>query len=244
MTIPSESTLFTDQSLRSKLNAIDRLRQLGVSNDQVILPSIVVVGDQSSGKSSTLESIAGIELPKGKNIVTRNPIILRMVKIPENQKSHASLEAENQPTVTIEDFSEIPERINSLADEINGKNAQISDKEITLTVYKHNVHDLTLVDLPGIARVSTGDQPKNIYEIIKAIILKYITPSESVILNVCSAAVDFQTCETIQLSREVDPEGIRTIGVCTKLDTTDLVGMADRLLAHGKSDVKLRVFYY
>lgn len=234
--------LAENAKIRKSLDTIDKLRQIGITEEKILLPTIVVVGDQSSGKSSTLESIAGIELPKGKNIVTRNPIILRMVRISEKQPEQITIEANGHEKVEVEDEKQVPEAIKLFSDRLNGTNANVTDKEIILTVYKHNVNDLTLVDLPGIARVATGDQPKNIYEIIKAIILKYITPSESVILNVCSAAVDFQTCETIQLSREVDPEGIRTIGVCTKLDTTDLVGMADRLLAHGKSDVKLKVF--
>ena len=56
--------------------------------EPVKLPSIVVVGDQSSGKSSVLESLSGIVLPRGQNIVTRCPLVLRMVRIPTSEDEY------------------------------------------------------------------------------------------------------------------------------------------------------------
>ena len=47
--------------------------------DQINLPQIVVVGSQSSGKSSVLEAIVGEDfLPRGAGIVTRCPLILQL----------------------------------------------------------------------------------------------------------------------------------------------------------------------
>ena len=46
------------------LDLIDELRMEGLSAD-LPLPQIVVIGDQSSGKSSTLEALSGIQLPRG-----------------------------------------------------------------------------------------------------------------------------------------------------------------------------------
>ncbi|KAL4276015.1 hypothetical protein AHAS_Ahas20G0164900 [Arachis hypogaea] len=51
--------------------------------------------------------------------------------------------------------------------------------------------NLTMVDLPGITRVPVHGQPENIYDQIKDIIMEYIRPEESIILNVLSATVDF-----------------------------------------------------
>lgn len=46
------------------------------------LPQIIVIGSQSAGKSSVLESIVGRDfLPRGSGIVTRRPLILQLVKI-------------------------------------------------------------------------------------------------------------------------------------------------------------------
>ncbi|KAJ6433540.1 hypothetical protein OIU84_017266 [Salix udensis] len=197
------------------LDAVDRLRQLQVMKEGIQLPTIVVVGDQSSGKSSVLESLACINLPRGDGICTRVPLIMRL-------KHHPSLVPEiylqyNDKTVPT-DEAHIADAINLATDEIAGSGKGISDSELTLVVKKNGVPDLTLVDLPGITRVPVHGQPENIYEQIAGIIMKYISPDESVILNVLSASVDFSTCESIMMSQKVDKKGERTIAVVTKVD--------------------------
>lgn len=48
---------------------------------EIDLPRIVVVGSQSSGKSSVIESIVQRDfLPRGTGIVTRCPLVLRLVR--------------------------------------------------------------------------------------------------------------------------------------------------------------------
>ncbi|KAF9670699.1 hypothetical protein SADUNF_Sadunf13G0095800 [Salix dunnii] len=197
------------------LDAVDRLRQLQVMKEGIQLPTIVVVGDQSSGKSSVLESLACINLPRGDGICTRVPLIVRL-------KHHPFLVPEiflqyNDKTVPT-DEAHIADAINLATDEIAGSGKGISDSELTLVVKKNGVPDLTLVDLPGITRVPVHGQPENIYEQIAGIIMRYISPDESVILNVLSASVDFSTCESIMMSQKVDKKGERTIAVVTKVD--------------------------
>ncbi|XVF30396.1 hypothetical protein REPUB_Repub16aG0053600 [Reevesia pubescens] len=63
--------------IRPLLEVVDRLRNLMVMKEGIELPTIVVVGDQSSGKSSVLESLASINLPRGQGICTRVPLIMR-----------------------------------------------------------------------------------------------------------------------------------------------------------------------
>ncbi|XP_020974507.1 putative dynamin-related protein 4A isoform X1 [Arachis ipaensis] len=77
---------------------------------------------------------------------------------------------------------------------------------------------LTMVDLPGITRVPVHGQPENIYDQIKDIIMEYIRPEESIILNVLSATVDFTTCESIRMSQSVDKTSLRTLAVVIKVD--------------------------
>ncbi|KAF3680377.1 Dynamin-related protein 4C [Capsicum annuum] len=89
---------------------------------------------------------------------------------------------------------------------------------LTLVVKKNGVPDLTMVDLPGITRVPVQGQPDDIYEQISDIIKMYISPQESIILNVLSATVDFPTCESIRMSQKVDKIGERTLAVVTKAD--------------------------
>ena len=68
-----------DEKVRPLMDKIDQVRSLLSSNeDGVVLPSVVVVGDQSSGKSTLLEALSLVELPKGSGIVTRCPLVLRL----------------------------------------------------------------------------------------------------------------------------------------------------------------------
>ncbi|GJS64408.1 dynamin-related protein 4C, partial [Tanacetum coccineum] len=205
-----------NETIRPILDAVDKLRRLNVTQEGIPLPTIVVVGDQSSGKSSVLESLAGISLPRGQGICTRVPLIMRLQHhndlVPEFR-----LEFETK-TVKIVDESGISEAIDKATVEIAGKDKGISNKPLTLVVKKKGVPDLTMVDLPGITRVPVHGQPENIYEQISGIIMEYIKPQESIILNVLSATIDFSTCESICMSRRVDSSGQRTLAVVTKCD--------------------------
>jgi replication fork clamp-binding protein CrfC len=75
--------------------------------------------------------------------------------------------------------------------------------------------------LPGLTKVPVGDQPKDIERQIKDMILKYITKPNAIILAVTGANTDLANSDGLKLAREVDPEGIRTIGVLTKIDLMD-----------------------
>jgi hypothetical protein len=96
-----------------------------------------------------------------------------------------------------------------------------------------------MVDLPGITRVPVHGQPDNIYDQIKDIIMEYITPEESIILNVLSATVDFTTCESIRMSQTVDRTGLRTLAVVTKADKSP-EGLLEKVTA---DDVNIGLGY-
>lgn len=70
-------------------------------------------------------------------------------------------------------------------------------------------------------KVPVGDQPKDIEKQIREMILKYITKPNAIILAVTAANTDLANSDGLKLAREVDPEGMRTIGVLTKIDLMD-----------------------
>ncbi|PUZ41817.1 hypothetical protein GQ55_9G535100 [Panicum hallii var. hallii] len=207
---------YNDQ-IRPLLDAVDRLRHLKVTQEGIQLPTIIVVGDQSSGKSSVLESLAGISLPRGQGICTRVPLVMRLQDDPAVDSPKLQLEYSNGRVVTTNE-AKVAYAINAATAEIAGSGKGISDAPITLVVRKRGVPDLTLVDLPGITRVPVQGQPEDIYDQIAKIIKDYIAPKESIILNVLSATVDFPTCESIRMSQQVDRTGERTLAVVTKVD--------------------------
>ncbi|KAL3812815.1 hypothetical protein ACJIZ3_014083 [Penstemon smallii] len=201
--------------IRPLLDAVDRLRNLKIMQEGIQLPTIVVVGDQSSGKSSVLESLAGISLPRGQGICTRVPLIMRL-QSHQNPEPELFLEYNGKTVPT--DEEQISHAICIATEEVAGAGKGISNAPLTLIVKKNGVPDLTMVDLPGITRVPVHGQPDNIYEQISEIIMEFITPEESIILNVLSAGVDFTTCESIRMSQRVDKTGERTLAVVTKAD--------------------------
>ena len=82
---------FYHVKVRPLLDAVDQLRGL-LANEPIRLPSIVVVGDQSSGKSSVLEALSGVSLPRGQSITTRCPLILRLVNLTDGEDSKTAID--------------------------------------------------------------------------------------------------------------------------------------------------------
>ncbi|XP_041929653.1 interferon-induced GTP-binding protein Mx-like isoform X2 [Alosa sapidissima] len=162
-----------EEKVRPCIDLVDSLRSLGVEQD-LALPAIAVIGDQSSGKSSVLEALSGVALPRG----------------------------------TAQ---------NALA----GEGKDISHEMINLEIHSTSVPDLTLIDLPGIARVATGNQSQDIEEQIKRLIETFIKKQETINLVVVPANVDIATTEALKMAKTVDPHGQRTLGILTKPDLVD-----------------------
>jgi len=225
-----------NERIRPVLDAVENLRRLNIAKEGIQLPSIVVVGDQSSGKSSVLESLAGISLPRGQGICTRVPLVMRLQN---HSLASPELVLEYNGKTVITDEANVSYAINIATEELAGNGKGISNNPLTLVVKKNGVPDLTMVDLPGITRVPVHGQPENIYDQIKDIIMEYITPEESIILNVLSASVDFTTCESIRMSQSVDKTGLRTLAVVTKADKSP-EGLLEKVTA---DDVNIGLGY-
>jgi len=204
-----------------------------IGTDSVQLPQIVVVGAQSSGKSSVLEALVGRSfLPRGTGIVTRCPTILQLIYAPKEDREHrTSMEG----TIEVDEwarflhkqdrvftnFDDVREEIERETDRKAGTNKGICHEPISLKIYSTKVVNLTVVDLPGIVKVPAGDQPEDIEDQINSLIISYIKNPNSIILAVSSANNDMATSESLKLAKDVDPDGRRTLAVVTKLDLMD-----------------------
>ncbi|TRM56738.1 P-loop containing nucleoside triphosphate hydrolase protein [Schizophyllum amplum] len=188
------------QGIRSMLLSIGQ-------GDALKLPSIVFTGSQSSGKGSVLETIVGHEsLPKGNNIVTRRTLEFTFTHIPASDKRAA--EYGEFPALglgKITDFSQIQRTLTDLNLAVPSSGC-VSDEPIDLRIYfPPNVPDLTLI----------GDQPETL---------------KDKIASLCAADVDLANSPALRASRAVDPLGLRTIGVITKMGLIILAG--DRYPLH------------
>lgn len=189
-------------------------------NIKLNLPQIAVVGSQSCGKSSVLESIVGKDfLPRGSGIVTRCPLVLQLVQLPKSNDEEWG-EFLHIPQKKFYDFNEIQNEITRRTIEMAGPSA-ITDKPISLKVYSKTVLNLTLVDLPGLVMNAVGDQPKDIDRQIKDMVTRYVSPKNTIILAISPANTDLATSQSLRLAKQLDPDGLRTVGVLTKIDLMD-----------------------
>ncbi|KAK4328154.1 hypothetical protein Pmani_001429 [Petrolisthes manimaculis] len=194
----------------------DAFTQLGV-HMQLDLPQIAVVGGQSAGKSSVLENFVGRDfLPRGSGIVTRRPLILQLINHPQEYGEFLHKKGEKYVN-----FDDIRKEIENDTDKVTGQNKGISNLPINLRVYSPNVLNLTLIDLPGLTKVPIGDQPADIESQIRNMIMTYITKDSCLILAVSPANSDLANSDALKLAKDADPDGIRSIGVITKLDLMD-----------------------
>lgn len=221
------------------ISLIDKLRDFHL-NDYISLPRIAVLGEQSAGKSSLLESICGLNfLPRGSGIVTRRPLELRMVRAPISEPYFMFPKDREDTKYT--DPKEVTKIIEQLTDQIAGEEKGISENPITCTVYSSQVPDLTLIDLPGITRNPVKGQPENIEALTKNLVKIYCKNPDTLILCVIPANIDLANSEALKYARQLDPKGERTIGVMTKLDLMDEGTHAKEILLN--NEIKLKYGY-
>lgn len=211
-----------------KLNTIqDVFSSLGY--EPIELPKIVVVGTQSAGKSSVLESLVKRSfLPRGKDLVTRCPLVLQLYNCPLGDRLREAKDTQleewgefNHAEGKIFEISEIRDEIERQTEVLAPGDKCIVKHPITLKVYSPFVVNLTLVDLPGITKVPVGDQPHDIEDQIHELIYEQIANPTAIILAVITANTDMATNESLKLAKNVDPKGERTLAVVTKLDLMD-----------------------
>ncbi|KAI1885205.1 hypothetical protein AGOR_G00217780 [Albula goreensis] len=208
-----------DERVRPYIDLIDSLRVIGIEKD-LALPAIAVIGDQSSGKSSVLEALSGVALPRGSGIVTRCPLELKLRKLRGGIQWRAVISYKDE-FIQFDDPSLVEGYVAKAQNELAGEGVGICDELITLEISAPDVCDLTLIDLPGIARVPVKGQPEDIGEQIKNLILNFIEKNETIILVVVPCNVDIATTEALRMAQEADPEGKRTLAILTKPDLVD-----------------------
>lgn len=249
-------------SLQSKdhgdlLNIIDNLRSQGISR-YIDLPQLIVCGDQSSGKSSVLEAVSGIRFPTKDNLCTRfaTELILRrgpatsasVTIVPNAERSEsekARLLKFQHKILGLEQFENLVNDA-KIAMGLDGDAKAFSNDILRVEVSGPNQPHLTLVDLPGLFSAGNKAQSDTDAEIVKSLVLSYMEKSRSIILAVVSAKNDFANQIVTKYARQLDPEGLRTLGIITKPDTLHVGSDSERAfveLAENK-DVHFRLGWH
>jgi len=230
-----------------------------IDNHLVDLPKLVVVGTQSSGKSSLLNSLIGLDiLPVGKSMTTRTPLHLELIQsINENRIEFGNYNnylwiTEKKipiiyPNLTTECKEQIRIEIESQTINKAGPGLNISIAPIYIKIYATNVPNLSLIDLPGLTSVAITDkgQPKDIKEQIISLVLNYIKQQNTIILAIITARPDIEADMAMELVKQADPKGDRTIGILTKLDLMNEDADVSIYLDNNVcSDLKLKYGYF
>ncbi|KAM7185382.1 P-loop containing nucleoside triphosphate hydrolase protein [Rhypophila sp. PSN 637] len=227
------------------LNSTDRLRKIDKLRENNIgthlpLPQLVAVGDQSSGKSSLLESLTGIPFPRAQNLCTR---YATQITHRRDDLSHISIGIIPGPNASDEDkerLSSYVRAVNSTAelraqfpgilDEVNklmgiktpsNPSGTKTFTEDVLKVEKCGPNEdyLTIIDVPGIFRlVEEGVVTASDKVLVRSMVEKYIKDARTVILAVLPCTSDVFTQEILALAEEYDIKGERTLGILTKPD--------------------------
>ncbi|KAI0359461.1 hypothetical protein OH77DRAFT_1419958 [Trametes cingulata] len=232
---------------RQMLDVVNALHLTGVQVD-IDLPVIAVTGSQSAGKSSLIESISGITLPRASGTCTRSPTECRLSYSSDPWKCVVSLriltDSDGKPLgqplnlpfgEPILDKSAVEDRIrraqrailNPSADhtafltddsDSSAREVSFSMNCVCLQISGPDVEDLSFCDLPGLIASAGSAGSASDIELIKNLVSSYITKSSCIILLTVACETDFQNQGAHQLARTHDPEGSRTIGVLTKPD--------------------------
>ncbi|XP_071210492.1 interferon-induced GTP-binding protein Mx2-like [Salvelinus alpinus] len=213
--------MFQDQlakKVRPFIDLIDDMRSIGIEKE-LPLPTIAVVGDQSSGKSSVLESLSGVALPRGTGIVTRCPLLLKLCN--DRTVTWDAVITYGEKVILFDEPSEVVRYVEQAQNALAGKGVGICEDLITLKITSSTVCDLSLIDLPGITRVAVKGQPDDIGVQINNLIMKFIKENRTIILVVVPCNVDIATTEALKMAQQVDPDGTRTLAILTKPDLID-----------------------
>nr|XP_046240534.1 interferon-induced GTP-binding protein Mx-like [Scatophagus argus] len=213
-----------EEKVRPCIDLIDSLRSLGVEKD-LALPAIAVIGDQNSGKTSVLEALSGVALPRGSGTATQCPLKLKTKRTKEGEEWYGKISYQRKVNENYEEKiknpADVEKKIQEAQNNLTGTSVGISEEPIDLEIASPDVPDLTLIDLPSINRVAVKGQPENIGEEIKRLIKKFIRKQETIILVVVPCTVDIANTEALKMAQEVDPDGERTLGILTKPDLVD-----------------------
>ncbi|PGG97552.1 hypothetical protein AJ79_09167 [Helicocarpus griseus UAMH5409] len=225
------------------LEKIDKLFACNVGN-HIDLPQLVVVGDQSSGKSSVLEGLTKLPFPRDSGLCTRHATQITFRRTTEKRvtvsiipgadatSEHAarvrSWEISNLRELDSASFSEIMTKVNEVMGLRDPKSKAVvpgntfSTDVLRIEVCGPGEDHLSIIDVPGIFKNTTsGSTTKEDIQLVRNMVQSFMQNPRSILIATIPANVDIATQEILEMAKEVDPEGERTVGVFTKPDLVD-----------------------
>ena len=206
-----------NDSIRPLLDLADRLVVL-LKDTPIKIPRIASCGMQSHGKSSTLESITHISLPKGDGTVTICPIKISLRNTKGEEFARIKFELDDERKYEKISLENIADKINEYQNKVKEENevkeneVKLFDKVIQVEVNRKNAPNLTLYDIPGL---NFNDSLRKKSEEINE---KFLKEEETTVLLVISGSEEVTNSYATDWMKKIPGYNKRFIAIITKAD--------------------------